>query len=238
MNPILYSRRQVALWGGLLLLLLLPAFISLGLWQWNKAQAKLVRQVELDALSRGAAVEMPRQPAAAESLRYRRFALQGEYDPARQILVDNRVHQGQAGYHVVTPLKVTGSDLRILVNRGWVPAPADHGQVPTVPPPAGPIAITGIAMVPAERFFTLGPAPSPNWEPVWQNLDMQRFQALVSYPLQPVVLQLDPNAPGGYGRDWPRPEEGADRNLGYALQWFGFAIASLGIWLHFLVRRP
>lgn len=238
MNPMLYSRRRVALWGGLLLLVLVPAFISLGLWQWNKAQAKLARQAELDALSQGPALAMPMEPASAESLRHRRFALQGEFDPARQILIDNRVQQGQAGYHVVTPLKLAGSDLRVLVNRGWVPAPADHSRVPEVPPPAGPVSITGVAVVPAERFFTLAPAPAARWEPVWQNLDLQRFRAGVPYALQPVVIQLDPDVPGGYGRDWPRPEEGADHNLGYAMQWFGFAVASLAIWLYFLVRRP
>ncbi|MBS1189084.1 MAG: Surfeit locus 1 [Rhodocyclaceae bacterium] len=236
MNRTLYSRRRVALWGGLLLLLLLPAFVSLGLWQWHKAQAKLARQAELDLLGQGAPAAMPTGLAGANSLRHRRFSLQGEYDASRQILIDNRVYQERAGYHVVTPLKLAGSELRVLVNRGWVPAPADHRQVPDMPPPAGPVSITGIAVVPPERFFTLAPAPAG--EKVWQNLDLQRFRAGVPYPLQPVVLQLDPGIPGGYGRDWPRPDEGSDRNLGYAAQWFGFAIASLGIWLYFLVRRP
>ncbi|HZX32814.1 MAG TPA: SURF1 family protein [Rhodocyclaceae bacterium] len=242
MNRILYSRRQVALWGGLLLLVLLPLFISLGMWQWNKAEAKFARQADLEALSRGAPAAMPRQPASAESLRYRHFALLGEYDAARQILIDNRVQGGQAGYEVVTPLKLAGSDLHVLVNRGWIPAPADHSQVPAAPPPAGTVAITGIAVVPPVRFFTLAPdgagESQSNWQPVWQNLDLERFRRLDPYPTQPVVLQLDPDAPGGYGRQWVQPEEGADRNLGYAVQWFGFAIASLGIWLYFLVRRP
>jgi surfeit locus 1 family protein len=53
-----------------------------------------------------------------------------------------------------------------------------------------------------------------------------------------VVIQLDPDAPGGYVRDWPRPDERADRHRSYALQWFGFAAASLGIWAYFLIRRP
>lgn len=234
----MYSRRRVALWGGLLLLVLLPLFVSLGMWQWNKAEAKLARQADLEARSRGALVEMPRQPASAESLRYRHFTLQGEYDGSRQILIDNRVQEGRAGYHVVTPLKLAGSDLHVLVNRGWVPAPADHSQVPAAPPPAGAVAITGIAVVPPERFFTLAPDSANRWDPVWQNLDLERFRRLDPYPIQPVVIQLDPEAPGGYGRQWVQPEEGADRNLGYAVQWFGFAIASLGIWLYFLVRRP
>lgn len=234
----LYSRRAVLLWGGLLLLLLLPAFGSLGLWQWNKGQAKLSRQAELDTLSRTAPAAMPTLPAPAESLRYRRFVLRGEYDANRQILIDNRVYRERAGYYVITPLRLAGSQLRVLINRGWVPAPADRGQVPQVPPPRGPVRVTGIAVVPGQHFFTLGPPPPENWETVWQNLDLRRFQAGAGYALQPAVIQLDADAPGGYGRDWPRPDENAERNLGYAVQWFGFALASLGIWLYFLVRRP
>lgn len=240
MTRILYSRRQILVWGGLLLLLLLPAFVSLGLWQWNKAQGKLARQAELDARSQGAVVAMPAQAAPADALRYYRFVLRGEYDAGHQILIDNRVQAERAGYHVVTPLKLAGSDLHVLVNRGWVPAPPDHRQHPSAPPPIGQVEITGIAVVPGERFFTLGPpAPAAGtaWEEVWQNLDLQRFRASVAYPLQPVVLLLDTAAPGGYVRDWPRPDERAEQHLSYAFQWFGFALASVGIWLYFLLRR-
>lgn len=238
MNPSLYSRRQVALWGGLALLVLLPLFAYLGLWQWDKGQEKLARQAELDTRSHTLAVAMPGRPVSVETLRHRRFAMQGEYDASRQILIDNRVYREQAGYHVITPLKLAGTDLGVLVNRGWVPAVPDRRQLPAVPPPAGPVAITGVAVVPAERVFTLGPAPAAQWEPVWQNLDLARFRSHASYPLQPVVIQLDPQAPGGYARDWPRPDERVERHLGYAMQWFGFALASLVIWLYFLVRRP
>jgi surfeit locus 1 family protein len=60
----------------------------------------------------------------------------------------------------------------------------------------------------------------------------------VPYPLQPVVVHLDPGAPGGYVREWPRPDERAERHRSYALQWFGFALASVAIWGYFLLRRP
>lgn len=233
-----YSRRRVAFWGGLLLLVLLPTFGWLGLWQWQKAEAKFARQAELDARSLGPLLEMPAEPADAESLRYHRFILRGEYDAGHQILIDNRVHAERAGYHVVTPLKLKGSDLHVLVNRGWVPAAAEHRVLPQVPPPAGPVVLTGVAIVPASRFFTLGGTTAENSAPVWQNLDLERFRGGVNYPLQPVVIQLDEASPTGYVRDWPRPDEHADRNLGYAVQWFGFAVASLGIWLYFLLRRP
>lgn len=238
MTASLYSRRQVALWGGLLLALLLPAFIWAGLWQWQKAEAKFALQAELDARSQGAVQEMPAQAADAEALRYHRFVLRGEYDAAHQVLIDNRVHAEQAGYHVVTPLRLKGSDVGVLVNRGWVPAGARHDVTPQAPPPAGPVVVTGIAVVPPTRFFTLGEGAADGQKAVWQNLDLKRFRERVGYPLQPVVVQLDDASATGYVRDWPRPDEHADRNLGYAVQWFGFAAASLGLWLFFLLRRP
>lgn len=235
------SRRQVALLGGLLLAFLLPAFISLGLWQWRKAEAKTALQTELDSRSHDAAIAMPMtllNAADIESLRHRRIMLRGTYDAAHQVLIDNRLYREQAGYHVITPLRLEGSTMHVLVNRGWLPAAADHRILPTAEVPAGSIELTGIAVVPAQRFFNLAAQPTSGWEPVWQNLDLARFSEVLPYPLQPVLIQLDASAPGGYLREWPRPDERADRHRSYALQWFGFAVASLGIWAYLLWRRP
>jgi len=124
------------------------------------------------------------------------------------------------------------------VNRGWLAAPADHQIIPQADVPAGTVELTGIAVVPSQRFFNLAAQPGSGWDAVWQNLDLARFRTALGTPLQQVVIQLDPAAPGGYVREWPRPDERAERHRSYALQWFGFALASLGIWGYFLVRRP
>lgn len=236
--PARAGRRQVAILGGLLLAVLLPTFVSLGLWQWRKAEAKTALQTELDTRRHDAPVALPTTPADAESLRHRRVIVRGRYDAAKQILIDNRLYQEQAGYHVITPLQLDGSAMHVLVNRGWLAAPADHHIQPAAEVPAGLVELTGLAVLPPQRFFNLAAQPTSGWEAVWQNLDLARFRSAVSYPLQPVVIQLDPEAPGGFVRDWPRPDERADRHRSYALQWFGFAIASLGIWVYFLVRKP
>lgn len=215
--------------------MLLPLFLSLGFWQLRKAEAASALQAEIAACALAAPIEMPVTPADAAALRHRRFVLRGSYDAGRQILIDNRVHGGRAGYHVVTPLKLDGAAMHVLVNRGWVPAAADRRVLPQVPPPTARVEITGVAVLPPARFFTLGEVASPGT--VWQNLDLARFRDHAGVPLQPVVLQLDATAPGGYVRDWPRVDERALRNLGYAWQWFGFAAASAGIWLYFLLRR-
>ncbi len=235
--PTRASRRQVAIVGALAMAVLLPTFLSLGQWQWRKAEAKKHLQAELDLRSHDAPVVMPGTPVDGESLRYRRGVLRGSFDASRQVLLDNQLNQEQAGYHVITPLKIDGSPLRVLVNRGWLPAPADHRVLPVAEVPGGPVELTGIAVLPARRFFNLAPQPT-DWAPVWQNLDIERYRQVVDYPLQPVIIQLDPESPAGYVRQWPRPDERADRHLSYALQWFGFALSSLGIWVYFLFRRP
>jgi surfeit locus 1 family protein len=229
----------VLLWGGALVMLLVAGFVSLGLWQWNKYAHKTALQGELDERSRGAPVAMPHRAADADFLRLRHVELAGEFDAARQILIDNRIDPAteRAGYHVVTPLRLAGSDMRVLVNRGWVPANADRRILPEVAPPAGTVRLAGIAVVPPTKFFTLAAPPSSQWQAVWQNLDLARYEATAPWPLQPVVVQLDADAPHGYLRNWPRPDERADKHLSYALQWFGFAASSVAIWLYFLLRR-
>ena len=213
--------------------------IQLGNWQHAKAERKQAAQALLDARGRDAAVSLGSTPVEAESLRSRTVVLRGRFETDRQFFVDNRVHREQAGYHVITPLRLEGGDMRVLVNRGWIPALARHADLPQVATPVGLLELRGIAIVPGSRFFTLGSdAASGGWQAVWQNLDLARFAASASYPVQPVVVQLAADAPAGFVRDWPRPDERFERHLSYALQWYGFAASALLIWLALAWRRP
>ena len=225
----------------MLLAFLIPAFISLGMWQWRKAESKTAVQAELELRSHDQPIAMPTaavDPELLRELRFRRVVLRGHFDASRQTLIDNQLYQEQAGYHVITPLRLEGSTMHVLVNRGWVAAAADHQILPTANVPDGLIELTGIIVTPSQRFFNLAPQPTSGWTPVWQNLDLERFRQAVSYPIQPLIVQLDAESTAGFVRDWPRPDDRTERHLSYALQWFGFALASLGIWAYFLLRRP
>ena len=224
------------------MLLLVPLFISFGQWQWNKASVKEDRQTLRDMRNAEAAVHMPSTPADPESLRYRRVVARGSYEPEFQILVDNRIYREQAGYHVITPLRLEGSEMRVLVNRGWVPALADHSRWPRVATPADVVEVSGMATVPGTRYLMLGPdspsADGSGWQVVWQNLDLPRYQKVSKLSLQPVVIELAADSPsGGFAREWPRPDERIDRHIGYAFQWWGFAGATLIIWVVVNLRR-
>ena len=226
--------------GGLIVAVLVPLFVSLGQWQWNKAAVKEARQALLDARAADAPIQLPGTPVDAENMRFRRVIVRGTFEAQKQILIDNRIHREQAGYHVVTPLRIEGSEgngLRVLVNRGWIPAGPSRATLPEVATPEGTVELLATAIVPGTRFFTLGAAPAGNeWQTVWQNLDLARYRTQVDFPLQPIVLELDPSAPAGFAREWPRPDERIERHIGYAWQWFGFAAATVLIWLFYLVR--
>lgn len=220
-------------------LVVLPIFISLGNWQWNKASVKEAKQTLLDARSAAPALELPSTLVDPEEVRYHRVSVRGEYETARQILIDNRIHEERAGYHVITPLRIKGSDVRVLVNRGWVPALADHSQNPVFETPVGEVDVDGIAIVPGNRFFTLAPEPvTSGWQVVWQNLDLARYRKIAGVPVQPVVIELDPQSKaGGFARAWVRPDDRREKHVSYALQWWGFAVATIAIWLFTNFRR-
>jgi len=218
------------LWPTLATVLLVPIFVGLGFWQLDRASLKAELQAEYDARLRGPVVAIGASVQPAEELRFYQVVAKGRYDTARQILVDNRVHQGRVGYHVITPFKIEASDTRVLVNRGWIALGRDREHLPAIETPADVQEITGVAVVPAENVFTLGePAAAGGaWETVWQNMDMRRFKASVTYPVQPVVVLLDPNSTaGGLVRNWTRLDTGIATHKAYAFQWFVLAFALL-----------
>lgn len=227
------------MWGGVLALAVAAGCLQLGNWQYGKAERKQAAQALLDLRSADTPVSLGSTPVDAASLHSRPVSIRGRFETEHQFLVDNRVHREQAGYHVITPFHIDGGNMRVLVNRGWIPAAARHTDIPPVDTPSGPLELRGIAVVPGSRFFTLGSdnTSGGTWQPVWQNLDLARFVRLVPWPVQPVVVQLDAAAPAGFVRDWPRPDERLERHLSYAYQWYGFAASAVLIWLALGWRR-
>jgi surfeit locus 1 family protein len=235
-------------WMTLATIAVMALCIKAGLWQYNKAGQKQALQTQLN-------VRLSEPPVALtdklitgkianlESWRYRRVKFAGVYDARYQVLLDNQVENTVSGYHVLTPMQVEGSSQYVLVNRGWMPkAPAQKGvqqQVPVVIAPQGRQEIEGDIGLPAVKFFTLEAPPDTDgkWQPIWQNLDMTRYAKSVPFAVQPFVVRLDAKNSGGFVRNWPPPGERVSMHLGYAYQWFGFALTLLVIYIVLNVKK-
>jgi surfeit locus 1 family protein len=222
-------------WPTLAMLVLLALTLALGNWQRERAQSKRALQALYDSAISARPIHVDGALPDRESVLYRRLVLEGRFDEHHTILLDNRVRNGIAGYHVLTPLRLAGSPRAVLVNRGWLAAGRTRDQVVIPPAPAGEVRLAGIAVDPHTRYLELGPADPAG--KVWQNLDFARYARASGLDLQPVLLMQTSESADGLKRDWPRPDSGVATHVGYALQWFGLAATLVGLWLVLNVRR-
>lgn len=229
-------------WIGLLVTACCIAlFVKLGFWQYEKAEKKRQLQSVYDSYLQHEPVNLPEAFPDREAWRYRPVKVNGEYVTQYQLLLDNQIEDGRAGYHVITPLRIGNSQRLVLVDRGWVPASASHTDLPAIETPQGPQEIIGQGWIPPDKFYSLGEESADvkqPWQVLWQNMDMKRYQKLVRLEVLPVVIRLDPasNA-GGFVRNWVRPDDRITTHIGYAYQWFGFAVAAFLIFIAASFRK-
>src|SRR5207244_3970484 len=79
----------------------------------------------------------------------------GEYDAAHQLFIDNKVHAGRPGFHVVAPLRLAASSRYVLVDRGWIAQGARRSDLPVVPPPEGNVPVIGRVTLPPQHYVEL-----------------------------------------------------------------------------------
>ncbi len=208
--------------------------VSAGNWQRGRMLAKEAERAALDAAAAHPPVRLPATDDWA-AWRYRRVAIEGEWRGNAQIMIDNRIHEGRAGFHVVTPLALDDGRA-VLVDRGWIAAGAGTTRVPQVAEPAGRARVLGRIVLPPKRYFEWV-EDSPTGR-VRQNLDPSRIARATGLALLPVVIEEDAgDAADGLVRRWPAPDFGIDTHRNYMLQWYAFASLAAALWLGFAWRR-
>ena len=201
--------------------------VHLGLWQRARAEEKSARQAEKPLRITG-------MVPSAEPLLYRHVTAAGEWLAAKQIFVDNQVHAGRAGFHVVTPLRLAGREEVLLVNRGWIARDAGYPRAPEVPVPAGTVDVSGVASLPPARYVELS-TQTVNGN-VWQNLSISRFAEHSGLAVLPVVVLADQAAPGlAVLRE--RPDAGVAKHVEYQYTWFALAATAVALWIALNLRK-
>ncbi|MEO5660478.1 MAG: SURF1 family protein, partial [Polaromonas sp.] len=166
---------------------------------------------------------------------YRRVALQGVWQAAQTVYLDNRPMRGRSGFWVLTPLAVQGTGQVILVQRGWVPRDfADRSRLPEVVTPAGLVTVEGRIAPPPSKLYEF---KGEDAGPIRQNLDLAAFRRETGLPLLEISL-LQTGAPSeGLLREWAAPNLGVDKHYGYAFQWFSLCslVVMLYVWFQILL---
>jgi len=201
--------------------------VYLGQWQQGRAGEKRMLQAEFDARAGEPAVELGAGSRDA-MLRYRQAVARGEWVGTGQIFIDNKVSHETAGYHVIAPLKLVGSESYVLVNRGWIARAPSYPLPPQVDVPPGQVQVTGLLSTPSSRFLELSPQSVQG--KVWQNLTIERYRDASKLDVLPfVLLAHDSAAP--LEKITERPDAGAAKHVEYMLTWYSLAATVVVLWL-------
>jgi len=229
----------------LLVLAAMAVMIRLGIWQLDRLETRrafnaavLGQQSQPELTLAGAALDEP-----LADMEYRTASVRGEYDHANQIALRNQYYNNQWGVHLVTPLKISGSDRAVLVDRGWIPA-ADYesgnwSQYDEV----GVVTVQGVIRASRSRAdygSQSDPTPVPGGPllQAWNFINIPAISQQMTLALLPVYLQQSP-ADGPVSipvRTALELDLTEGPHMGYALQWFAFA-AILGVGYLVYLRR-
>ena len=212
--------------------------ISAGQWQMRRAAQKEAIEQRMTERAVAPAVALTEEPVAPQEAEYRKIIVAGEFMPQWTVYLDNRPHNGVAGLYVVMPMRIAGSDMHVLVMRGWTPRdPADRFRIPDIATPAGSVQIEGIARQKAGQLLQLGEAPPLQPGAIVQNVEIDAYAKASGLKLQPFLIEQTSDTGDALVRDWPRPSVGIDKHLGYAFQWYGLAATALIFYLVTGFRR-
>ena len=160
------------------------------------------------------------------------------------MVLRGRSYGGQQGAEIVVPLLISSSDQSVLVNRGWIPLVESDREARRIYDAGDEVTIEGIAyraqIRPDSYFGPTDPTPGPGQSrlDIWFRVDIPRIQQQVDYPLLPIFVA---QAPGSITEVPPIPQEIPQLNegshLGYAIQWFSFAVILIGTYTAFMWQQ-
>lgn len=213
-------------------------FVRLAFWQLSRAAEKDALQAKYAAGQRSV-VELT-EGNAATLAQYQRVRARGHYVSAHQILLDSMPSaMGQPGYRVVTPFELEQGGW-LLVDRGWHRPGATRSDLPEVAVGENARTVTGQLSVLPRPGVRLAATPggSDKWPRVLNYPEQATVEQALGRKVLPGLVLLDADQPDGFERVWQaRIDTGSERHLSYAVQWFGFAIAAIALFVVLGFRR-
>jgi surfeit locus 1 family protein len=223
----------------------IAVLLGLGFWQLERRVWKEDLIARIEARTKAPVAPLPPETEwpslTAERDEYRRVAAAGTLRHDKEVHVYTVVSEEKGrhagpGYWVMTPLELP-SGASVIINRGFVPLgskdPASRaaGQV------AGGVTVTGLLRMP-EQAGWFAPQNDPARDAWYRRDPAEIARVLKLERAAPFTIDADatPN-PGGL------PEGGRTRlnfpndHLGYALTWFGLALALAGVFGVFARQR-
>lgn len=210
--------------------LFLPVLVGLGFWQLQRADEKSTIQQSLEQQQALPPLDLALVDPS-ENLLFRRVTFSGRPDREHVWLVENQVYQGKLGFHLVIPVALDDGR-HILVNAGWLGAPARRQDNPMLPVLPETAVFTGQLRTVRENPLLRSQHTADGWPKRLLQVDLAAMESALGKPLLPWVVQLDETSPMAQTVYWPVMNMSADKHIAYAVQWFLLAVALVILWLY------
>jgi cytochrome oxidase assembly protein ShyY1 len=215
-------------WLGYLLLaaIFAAACVFLGRWQMDR-RAETLAEINR-VVTNYSATPIPFAGVREEfdqldpGKEWTQVELKGSYLLDGQRIVRNRPLNGQPGYEVVVPFRLTTGET-VVIDRGWLPIGNNNpGSPDSVPaPPTGEVTAV-VRLKHPEPALQRG-AP----EGQLASIDLTAYAAQLGYPLLTGAYgQLASETPPAAEMPLPFPKPSTEEgtHLSYSLQWFAFGV--------------
>jgi surfeit locus 1 family protein len=243
MDKRLLSFRWIAITLGVVALA--AVMVRLGFWQLDRLSQRrqlngfVESQIAMAPINLNVSPDLP----GLDGMDYRPVVVSGEYKFAEQVVLRNKSYQGMPGGHLLTPLRITGTQEAVIVDRGWISlTDLNAGHLERFDEP-GMVVVKGAISLSQEDYPT-GGTVDPTMAPDGSRLtalnlvNLTRLSPQVSEQLLPIYIQEEPS------KDWTRqpyrvaaaPDLSDGPHLSYAVQWFSFAAIVL-VGYPILVKR-
>ena len=212
--------------------------ISLGNWQTRRAEEKEA----IAALMQEQLLRVPVVLSTAQEFSqlqaFQKVKLKGQFVHDWPLYLDNRPLGGVAGFYVLMPFKIQGSEHVILVARGWLQRnPVERTRIPTLLTDQGIVEIEGVVRDQLDRTMQLGKQEILKSGSIVQSVPFDELRKQTGLAIVDKVLEQTSNSGDGLIRDWPKPSAGSDKHRAYAFQWYGLALMAAIFFVVTGIRR-
>lgn len=225
---------------NLFALAVIVAFASLGRWQLGREAVKRAQLAQAEA-----ALAAPAEPLATASRAggdgIARVDGSGRFLDTPVLWLDNQRRGDRVGIRMYCAF-APDDGLPLLVDLGWLPLPGAR-ELPTLGCPDGGARLAGLLVPPPSTGLRLGEGLVPAAHGAWLATRVEPVAVAAAWrlpgPLGARVLRLDPALPLGHERDLQMHPNTLppERHRGYAVQWFGLALAAAVVTLVLNLRR-
>jgi len=217
-------------WLFILFLLFQTLLNELGYWQLDRAKEKNHRIMLLKSSASQLVTDFSKI-TQDDLVRFSPVRFDAFLSDDNTYLIENKIQNGNLGYHVLNLITEKSTGRNIFVNRGWINAKANRENLPKVTNPPFDWTILG-RIYPINQDILSSAAVIEQFDQVYRLPVMDvgiltKLEEKLGRKIEPFLIRLDKNQDNSFEIDWQWISMLPEKHLAYAFQWFALAFTLL-----------